>query len=75
MQRKRRVEQARYHRAFPFLAGEIRSRPGLRNSLHEGEDLSRSVRLPRLSVNTEESRVGLHYRLKCTDSRTYAKRG
>ena len=43
------------------------------NSLHEGEDLRRGVRFPRLSVNAEESRVGLHDRFERAESRTYAK--
>jgi len=67
----RRIEPARYPHAFSFLADEIRS--DTTNSLHVGEDLSRSIRLPCLSVYTEQLRVGLHDRLEGTKSRACAK--
>lgn len=43
------------------------------DSLHVGEDLGCRVRFPRLSVNSEQPRVGFHDRFECTEPRTCAK--
>lgn len=58
---------------FHSLPGRLDHDWDTANLLHVGEYLSRSIRFPCLSVNTEKFRVRLHDRLECTEPRTCAK--